>query len=61
MFVRSSHFRGQKVCEVDLRVEQAEFKELSVTACSREGVIVTITEDRNGLRSARSNTIITNI
>ena len=61
MFVRSSHFRGQKVCEVDLRVEQAEFKELSVTACSREGVTVTITEDRNGLRSARSNTIITNI
>ena len=51
---RTPHFRGRKIrAEFDIRVEQAEFQDVRVRAGSSQGVLVTVREDRAGLRPAR--------
>ena len=51
---RTPQFRGRKIrAEFDIRVEQAEFQDVRVRAGSSQGVLVTVREDRAGLRPAR--------
>ena len=51
---RSSYFRGKKIRgEFDIRLEQAEFQELTVSARSNQGVTVTVRGDRAGIRPLR--------
>lgn len=49
----SKYFRGKKIGEYDVRVEQAEFRELSVTATA-ENVSVSMAVMRSGTKVARS-------
>lgn len=49
----SKYFRGRKIGEYDIRVEQAEFKEITVTASS-EGATVSMAVFRGGTRVGRS-------
>ena len=51
---RSSYFQGRQVHgDWDIRVEQAEFKDITVSATTQAGVVVTISEDRSRGRVAR--------
>lgn len=53
-FFRSKYFRGRKIQgDWDVRVEQAEFRELSVTASSESGAIVSMAVYRNGTKVVR--------
>ncbi|GJQ80389.1 Syn [Trypoxylus dichotomus] len=49
----SKYFRGKKIGDYDIRVEQAEFKELNVTANS-DGANVALTGSKGGTRVGRS-------
>lgn len=49
----SKYFRGKKIADHDIRVEQAEFKEIHITASS-EGANVSMAVYRSGTRVARS-------
>ena len=52
---RTKYFRGRRVHgDWDVRVEQAEYRELSVVANSETGVLVSMTVQRNGTKVARS-------
>lgn len=51
------YFKGKKICgDLNIRVEQAEFSELSVSSSSVDGVTVDINAIRNGSRVIRSFT-----
>ncbi|GLV44388.1 Synapsin [Carabus blaptoides fortunei] len=51
----SKYFRGKRLHgDYDIRVEQAEFKELSLTASAEHGTIVSMAVYRNGTKVARS-------
>ena len=51
---RGSYFRGKKLHkDWDLRVEQADFQDISLSAASSTGVVVTLREDRAGTRPPR--------
>ena len=54
-FFRSKYFRGRRLHggEYDIRVEQAEFKELSVTANSEGGVTASILLYKTGNKVVR--------
>jgi len=53
--VWSSYFQGKQVFgDWDIRVEQAQFQDLTVRATSQGGVTVSIKEDRVGARSSRT-------
>ena len=50
----SKYFRGKRVHgDFDIRVEQAEFKELSLTASSEAGTTVSMAVFRNGTKVVR--------
>lgn len=50
-----SYLRGKKLHkDWDLRVEQADFQDISLSAASSTGVVVTLREDRAGIRPPRS-------
>ncbi|KAI4461638.1 synapsin [Holotrichia oblita] len=49
----SKYFRGKKIGEYEIRVEQAEFKELNITANS-DGANVALLGNRSGSRVGRS-------
>lgn len=49
----SKYFRGRKIGDYDIRVEQAEFKEINVTASS-DGANVSMAVYRGGTRVGRS-------
>jgi Synapsin, N-terminal domain len=52
---RSKYFRGKRLHgDYDIRVEQAEFKELSLTACADTGAMVSMAVFRNGTKVVRS-------
>ena len=54
MLFRGSYFRGKKLHkDWDLRVEQADFQDISLSAASSTGVVVTLREDRAGTRPPR--------
>jgi len=51
----SGYFRGKKLHkDWDVRLEQAEFQDISLSATSSGGVIVTVAPDRAGVRTSRS-------
>ncbi|XP_059469483.1 synapsin [Neocloeon triangulifer] len=51
----SKYFRGKRLHgDYDIRVEQAEFRELSLTASAESGSMVSMAVFRNGTRVARS-------
>jgi len=51
----SSYFQGRQVLgDWDIRVEQAEFKDITVSATTQAGVVVTIAEDRSRGRATRN-------
>ncbi|GAU92932.1 hypothetical protein RvY_04944-2 [Ramazzottius varieornatus] len=51
----SKYFRGRKIHnEFDIRVEQAEFSEISMTAFSDRGTMVDVEVNRGGTKTARS-------
>lgn len=51
---RSKYFRGRKIQgDWDVRVEQAEFRELSVTASSESGAVVSMAVYRNATKVVR--------
>ena len=51
---RGSYLRGKKLHkDWDLRVEQADFQDISLSAASSTGVVVTLREDRAGIRPPR--------
>lgn len=49
----SKYFRGRKIGDYDIRVEQAEFKEINVTSTA-EGANVSMAVMRSGTRVGRS-------
>ncbi|XP_050305081.1 synapsin [Anthonomus grandis grandis] len=49
----SKYFRGKRIGEYEIKVEQAEFKEITVTATS-DGATVSMTVTRGGTRVGRS-------
>lgn len=49
----SKYFRGKRIGDFDIRVEQAEFKEITVTA-NAEGANVSMAVFRGGTRVGRS-------
>lgn len=49
----SKYFRGRKIGDYDIRVEQAEFKEINVTA-NADGANVSMAVMRSGTRVGRS-------
>lgn len=49
----SKYFRGKKIGDYEIRVEQAEFKELNITANS-DGANVALLGNRSGSRVGRS-------
>jgi hypothetical protein len=52
---RSKYFRGKRLHgDYDIRVEQAEFKELSLTANAESGTTVSMAVFRNGTKVVRS-------
>lgn len=52
---RSKYFRGKRLHgDYDIRVEQAEFKELSLTANVESGTTVSMAVFRNGTKVVRS-------
>jgi hypothetical protein len=54
-YCRSKYFRGKRLHgDYDIRVEQAEFKELSLTACADTGTMVSMAVFRNGTKVVRS-------
>ena len=54
LIIRSSYFQGKQVhSDWDILVEQEEFPELSVSATSQGGVLVTVKESRTGTRLVR--------
>jgi len=55
LFCRSKYFRGKRLHgDYDIRVEQAEFKELSLTANAETGTTVSMAVFRNGTKVVRS-------
>jgi hypothetical protein len=51
---RSKYFRGKRLPgDYDIRVEQAEFKELSITATSDAGTTVSMIVHRGGTKVVR--------
>lgn len=51
----SKYFRGKRLHgDYDVRVEQAEFKEISLTSSGETGAVVSMAVFRNGTRVARS-------
>jgi len=54
----SSYFRGKKLDKesggVDIRVEQAELHQITMTASSQTGVMVTVADERTGAKFFRS-------
>ena len=51
---RSKYFRGRRIHgDWDVRVEQAEFREISITANSESGVLVSMAVIRNGTKVVR--------
>lgn len=55
LFFRSKYFRGKRIHgDYDIRVEQAEFKELSVNANSETGVTASIILAKSGNKVVRS-------
>ncbi|KAL0277912.1 UNVERIFIED_CONTAM: hypothetical protein PYX00_005027 [Menopon gallinae] len=51
----SKYFRGKRINgDYDIRVEQAEFKELSLTSNSETGTVVSMAVFRNGTKVVRS-------
>ena len=55
LFCRSKYFRGKRLHgDYDIRVEQAEFKELSLTANVETGTTVSMAVFRNGTKVVRS-------
>lgn len=54
-YYRSKYFRGRRLHgDYDIRVEQAEFKELSLTANAESGTTVSMAVFRNGTKVVRS-------
>lgn len=54
MLDRSKYFRGRRIHnDWDVRVEQAEFRELSITAPAENGPIVSMAVFRNGTKVVR--------
>ena len=54
-FFRSKYFRGKRIhIDYDIRVEQAEFKELSVNSNSESGVTASIILAKSGNKVVRS-------
>lgn len=49
----SKYFRGRKISDYDIRVEQAEFKEINVTA-NADAANVSMAVIRSGTRVGRS-------
>ena len=55
LFYRSKYFRGKRIHgDYDIRVEQAEFKELSVNCSSESGVTASIILAKSGNKVVRS-------
>lgn len=51
----SKYFRGKRLHgDYDVRVEQAEFKEISLTSSGETGAVISMAVIRNGTRVARS-------
>ena len=51
---RSKYFRGRRIHgDWDVRVEQAEFREISITGNSESGVLVSMAVIRNGTKVVR--------
>lgn len=51
---RSKYFRGRRIHnDWDVRVEQAEFRELSITASNDSGATVSMAVYRNGTKVVR--------
>jgi synapsin len=55
---RSKYFRGRRIHgDWDVRVEQAEFREISITANSESGVLVSMAVIRNGTKVVRYSAV----
>lgn len=50
----SKYFRGRRILEFDVRVEQAEFRELTLTAEAEDGVTAGIVMNKSGGKVVRS-------
>ena len=51
---RTKYFRGRRIhADWDIRVEQAEFREISITANTEAGVVVSMAATRNATKVVR--------